>query len=72
MHAQPTKPGSDEGGAAEEHGGVALPGHDAVNERTCRRAAVAYGLLMKQKQYSSRPPEPSPGGRKCSLSTMWL
>ena len=46
--------------------------HDAVNERTCRRAAAAYGLLMLQKQYSSRPPEPSPGGRKCSLSTMWL
>jgi len=58
----------------------ALPGstagwpcrHDAVNERTCKRAAAAYGLLMLQKQYSSRPPEPSPGGRKCSLSTMWL
>ena len=65
---QPAEPGSDEGSAA----GVALPGHDALNERTCRRAAVAYGLLMKQKQYSSRPPEPSPGGRRCSLSTMWL
>ena len=50
--------------------------HDAVNERTCERACerapAAYGLLMLQKQYSSRPPEPSPGGRKCSLSTMWL
>ncbi len=31
-----------------------------------------YGRLMKQKQYSSKPPEPSPGARKCSLSTMWL
>ena len=51
---------------------VALPRLDAVNERTCRRAIVAYGLLMLQKQYSSMPPEPSPGGRKCSLSTMWL
>ena len=69
---EPTKPGSDEGGAAGEHGGMALPRHDAVNERTCRRATVAYGLLMKQKQYSSMPPEPSPGARKCSLSTMWL
>jgi hypothetical protein len=52
--------------------GVALPGHDAVTERTCSRATVAYGLLMLQKQYSSIPPERSPGGRKCSLSTMWL
>lgn len=68
----PAKPGSDEGGAAGEHGGMALPRHDAVNGRTCRRATVAYGLLMLQKQYSSMPPEPSPGGRKCSLSTMWL
>src|SRR4029079_717261 len=33
---------------------------------------VAYGRLTKQKQYSSKPPEPSPGARKCSLSTMWL
>ena len=33
---------------------------------------VVYGRLIKQKQYSSAPPEPSPGGRKCSLSTMWL
>ena len=65
---QPTKPGSDEGGAAGEHGGMALPRHDAVNERMCRRATVAYGLLMLQKQYSSR----SPLARKCSLSTMWL
>src|SRR5512132_4147593 len=31
-----------------------------------------YARLIKQKQYSSRPPEPSPGARKCSLSTMWL
>ena len=68
MHAQPTKPGSDEGGAAGEHGGMALPGHGAVNKRTCRRATVAYGLLMLQKQYSSMSPE----ARKCSLSTMWL
>jgi hypothetical protein len=51
-----------------EHSGLALPKHDAVNERTCRRATVAYGLLMLQKQYSSTPPE----ARKCSLSTMWL
>ena len=68
----PAKPGSDEGGAAGEYGGMALPRHDAVNECTCRRATVAYGLLMLQKQNSSMPPEPSPGGRKCSLSTMWL
>jgi len=27
---QPTKPGSDEGGAAGEHGGMALPRHHAV------------------------------------------
>jgi len=33
---------------------------------------VVHGRLMKQKQYSSTPPEPSPGARKCSLSTMWL
>jgi len=33
---------------------------------------VAYGRLMLQKQNSSKPPEPSPGGRKCSWSTMWL
>ena len=69
---QPAKSGSDEAGAAGEHGAVALPGHAAVTERTCRRATVAYGPLMLQKQYSSMPPEPSPGGRKCSLSTMWL
>ena len=55
-------------GVAGEHGGMALPRHDAVNERTCRRATVTYGLLMLQKQYSSMPPE----ARKCSLSTMWL
>jgi len=36
VHAQPAKPGSDEGGAAGEHGGMALPRHHAVNERTCR------------------------------------
>ena len=53
----PAKPGSDEGGAAGEHGGMALPRHDAANERTCTRATVAYGLLMLQKQYSSMPPE---------------
>jgi hypothetical protein len=64
----PARPGSDEGGAAGEHGGMALPRHDAVNERMCRRATVAYGLLMLQKQYSSMSPE----ARKCSLSTMWL
>ena len=64
----PARPGSDEGGAAGEHGRMALPWHDAVNERTCRRATVAYGLLMLQKQYSSMSPE----ARKCSLSTMWL
>jgi hypothetical protein len=33
---------------------------------------VVHWRLMKQKQYSSTPPEPSPGARKCSLSTMWL
>jgi hypothetical protein len=33
---------------------------------------VVHWRLMKQKQYSSMPPEPSPGARKCSLSTMWL
>src|SRR5215468_9693315 len=32
---------------------------------------VIHWRLMKQKQYSSTP-EPSPGARKCSLSTMWL
>ena len=32
----PAKPGSDERGAAGEHGGMALPRHDAVSERTCR------------------------------------
>src|SRR5688500_18621904 len=37
-----------------------------------RWAAGCYGALIKQKQYSSTPPEPSPGARKCSLSTMWL
>jgi len=29
---------------------------------------VVHWRLMKQKQYSSTPPE----ARKCSLSTMWL
>jgi hypothetical protein len=33
---------------------------------------VVHWPLMKQKQYSSMPPEPSPGARKCSLSTIWL
>src|SRR5947207_6636926 len=37
-----------------------------------RRDSVSYAWLTKQKQYSSKPPEPSPGARKCSLSTMWL
>src|SRR6266481_6249252 len=31
---------------------------------------VVHGRLTKQKQYSSNPPEPSPGARKCSLSTI--
>jgi len=39
---RPAEPGSDEGGAAGEHGGVALPGHDAVNERTCRRSCCLW------------------------------
>ena len=64
--------GSEEGGGCGEHGGTAPRAHHAVNERTCRRATVVYGRLIKQKQYSSDPPEPSPGARKCSLSTMWL
>ena len=42
----------------------------------CRRSELALRVVhlrvMKQKQYSSMPPEPSPGARKCSLSTMWL
>ena len=36
------------------------------------RHASTGQRLTKQKQYSSNPPEPSPGARKCSLSTMWL
>ena len=34
--------------------------------QTC--SVFVYGLVMKQKQYSSTSPE----ARKCSLSTMWL
>jgi hypothetical protein len=64
----PPSPAAMREGAAGDHGGMALPRYDAVNERTCWRATVAYGLLMLQKQYSSMPPE----ARKCSLSTMWL
>src|SRR6476661_6802846 len=37
-----------------------------------RPQGLVHGRLMKQKQYSSRPPEPSPGARKCRWSTMWL
>ena len=36
-----------------------------------RKVLLTY-RLMKQKQYSSTLLEPSPGARKCSLSTMWL
>jgi len=53
-------------GAGKEEG-PALPGPP------CGSGHVwCYGPLTKQKQYSSTPPEPSPGARKCSLSTMWL
>ena len=37
-----------------------------------RSRLLLHGWLIKQKQYSSTPPEPSPGARKCSLSTIWL
>ena len=40
--------------------------------RLVRSRLLLHGWLIKQKQYSSMPPEPSPGARKCSLSTMWL
>ena len=32
--------------------------------------SVVYGRVILQKQNSSMPPEPSPGARKCRLSTM--
>ena len=37
-----------------------------------RSRVLLHGWLIKQKQNSSTPPEPSPGARKCSLSTIWL
>ena len=51
---------------------VGGPEFEPRSSRPNGRLTVAYGRLIKQKQYSSTPPEPSPGARKCSLSTMWL
>jgi hypothetical protein len=49
-----------------------LQGGFGLKDRIGVTITVVYERLIKQKQYSSRPPEPSPGARKCSLSTMWL
>ena len=63
--------------AAERQGEACRNGASLVlfvetGARPSGAQGVVYCRLMKQKQYSSMPPEPSPGARKCSLSTMWL
>ena len=53
---------------------AASPSNHLVDGAMAPNASSDYSgaRLMKQKQYSSSPFEPSPGARKCSLSTMWL
>ena len=69
--------GNPTAGAAEpqeeaHRNGASLVPRVETGARCSGAQGGVYCRLMKQKQNSSMPPEPSPGARKCSLSTMWL